>query len=365
MRDVIHVPAAKIWDKAADFFQDKIIKPVKRFFTVTLPDLPDKVMAAIRAMPRTIARAIGFAFGYIWQQIKDGFDNVKEWWNSWTFEEIWNNIKRDFIDPAWEWITGLSERVTEWWNSWTFEGIWNNIKTSFIDPIWEWITGLPDRVTEWWNSWTFEGIWNSIKTSFIDPVWNWVTGLPTRVTEWWNSWSFADIYTKFYDSLIKPVEDWFQAIPDKVKGWWKSFTGWFSEGSKEGADAAKQSGGLIEGTYDGRVDNIRALVTAGEWVTRKRVVDKPMAKMLLADLNEERINPADFYAALNLATAPNVMAIAAPTSAVSPVGAGTVVNNTRNSGLSTGDIHIHNPVREKSDQSLRRTLHTVAFRLNR
>lgn len=123
-----------------------------------------------------------------------------------------------------------------------------------------------------------------------------------------------------------------------------------------------QSGGLVDGHYDGRPDTVNSWLTAGEWVTRKRVVDKPMAKQLLGDLNNERLDPAQFYAALSGLTVTSIPSSSLKHTVLSPQ-AMTVstVNNNGRGGLQVGDITINNPIRERTDRSLRRTLQTAAY----
>lgn len=147
-----------------------------------------------------------------------------------------------------------------------------------------------------------------------------------------------------------------------------------------------ESGGVIGGTYDGRPDTKNVWLTVGEHVTRKRVVDKPGGKQLLAALNNEQIDPQQLlaalgkhgaertkderwmdpsrlYAGLHAAVQPTVRA----TPRVHAPATGHVVHNdhSKHSGLSTGDITINNPVREPASRSLRRTLHASAYMINR
>jgi hypothetical protein len=132
------------------------------------------------------------------------------------------------------------------------------------------------------------------------------------------------------------------------------------EAAKAGRHSA--SGGVVAGTYDGRDDTKKHWLTVGEFVTRRRVVDKPGVRGLLTALNEERLDPALIYAGLTLAT--QRVTQARPSVHAVPSLAAAVTNNTtntRNSGLALGDVTINNPVREPSDRSLRRTLQTLAY----
>ncbi len=269
-----------------------------------------------------------------------------------------------------QWIRKLPERVESWWKSWTFADVWNAIYNNVFKKVWEFFFSLPDRVMKWWDSWTFGEVWDKIYANVVTPVVDWFMNLPAAVTAWWESWSFSDLWDKFYAQFIGPVVGWFKNMPDRIKEAWNEFWGSVGEGSKDAGglpgSLGKQSGGVIEGTYDGRVDTRLVPLTIGEFVARKRVVDKPMGKMLLTELNEERLQPADFYAALNGATKMANLSVSVP--AMSVVGqdrtGDTITNTTTNhnrGGNSFGDVHIHNPVREKSDLSMRRTLHKLAY----
>lgn len=128
----------------------------------------------------------------------------------------------------------------------------------------------------------------------------------------------------------------------------------------------KYSGGLVEGPRDGRVDTIDARLTAGEFITRRRIVDKPYVKQLLDDLNNDRFDPAQFYAGLNSMSLSSVPSASMNRMVISPQSMTvSTVNNHGKGALHIGDVTINNPVREKSDRSLRRTLQNAAYLHNR
>jgi hypothetical protein len=123
-----------------------------------------------------------------------------------------------------------------------------------------------------------------------------------------------------------------------------------------------QTGGLVGGRRDGRVDTIPILATVGEFMIRKRVVDKPGVRELLSALNEERLDPAALYAALDVATQRGDFPFAIPSQIAGA--APTTINNTR-TGMAFGDVIINNPRQERSSSSLRQTLQTLAFMAQR
>lgn len=330
-----------------DAYNKNITQPI----LAALRRVAKSVTNWLKELPHKVVHTVGFVTGYALAKLA----------------QLGNRVGK--------WIRALPGRVTEWWNSWTFKELWESIERNVFFPIFRFFFSLPAKVQKWWNSWTFAEVWDWFWKSVIVPIEDWFKNIPAAVTEWWNSWSFGALWDKFYDEFIGPFWGFFKDIGKNIGEWWSSST-------KEGAQAAggvdgdpstaKQSGGLIEGVFDGRVDTVRAALTAGEWVTRKRVVDKPMAKMLLADLNEERINPADIYdparlyAGLNGATRFANVSVNTPAMSLvghdqgSSVTNNNVTNETRG-GHSFGDVHIHNPVREKSDVSMRRTLHKLAY----
>jgi hypothetical protein len=177
------------------------------------------------------------------------------------------------------------------------------------------------------------------------------------------------------DNIIQPVITFFSELGDHIgdwiKGGWEAAKGWVSSlwdraggNIEKGMESRKMSGGLIEGVYQGIQDTAKVWATPGEFMVRKSRVDEPGAKAFLSDFNEGRITMADLYGGLAASTAP-VMSIV-PAEAQAMTGSvPTVVNNTVNHAPVMGDVTINNPVRERSEHSLRRQVQIAAIRHRR
>ena len=113
----------KQWEKAASWFNEKVIQPIVKFFT------------------------------NLWTKITETFKNTKEWFSE-KFSAAWEGIKN-----AWN-------SAGEW-----FKGIWNNISSAFGN-VKEWFkTKFSDgwqavkNVFSDWGSF-FSGLWSKIKSTF-------------------------------------------------------------------------------------------------------------------------------------------------------------------------------------------------------
>jgi len=261
---------------------------------------------------------------------------------------------------------------------------------AFYAFMWSfWSETVPKAVgafyTYMWSFWT-EKVPAAL-AAFYTTMWAfWTEKVPAAVaafyTFMWKFWTetVPGAVSAFYTTMWK---FWTSDVPDAVKRGleiiWehiKGIPGWFKKGFDEGTNTTRglqsvpgrQSGdlisgprdGLIRGTPDGRVDTQPIMATIGEFMVRKRVVDKPGAKNLLRDLNEERLDPAVLYAALDLAVRGNTTPSRVPARAMA--GATQVVNTTSNSrGFHIGDVTINNPVRERAGKSIRSTLQTLVY----
>lgn len=198
----------------------------------------------------------------------------------------------------------------------------------------------------------------------------------SRLGGWVSSaWSGANKWA--HDHLTVPVQNFFKGIgsffaglPDAIERAAESlpFVGPFIRARRESHEVnvitprTRASGGLIDGHRDGRVDNIPILATVGEFMIRRRVVERPGVKRLLTALNEEQLDPAALYAALDIATKQGNFPFRVPEKIIG--GAPTTINSTR-TGMAFGDVIIHNPRQERSSASIRRTLQTLAFMAER
>jgi hypothetical protein len=174
-----------------------------------------------------------------------------------------------------------------------------------------------------------------------------------------------------HDYLVAPIVSFIKKVfdnptalihPSKLVQLWNESVNEAAQNIAKG----KMSGGIIEGVYQGIEDHVRILATPGEFMMRKRAVDEPGAKAILTDWNEGRIKVSDLVGGLAASTAPPVMSIVAPDTSNLTGRVPSVVNHTVNHApVFGGDVVINNPVREKSEFSLRRQLQMSANRHRR
>jgi len=296
--------------------------------------------------------ARGVVDQYVIQPFLDGWKTFKGWIDSLFSSIAGSDLVQGFLDRfkhGWQlftgWVDAAWSAVSGLAKTYLVDGFvrgWNMFR-GWVSSAWGAVSGLAktyllDPFLRGWA--TFKGWLDAVWTSLI----NTIKSLPTAIL-------LAAEALPLVGSYIKA-----RAVAMGIQP------------SLAGATAhtlpGHQSGGVVEGTYDGRTDTVNRRLTIGEFVTRKRVVDKPGGKQLLRALNDELFDPATVFAALNHAAASVHIPAQSPARvrAASAVVNNTTNNdNTRNAGLSIGDITINNPVREQSSRSLRRSLHTLAY----
>lgn len=303
---------------------------ITTFFTKTLPEVAS---AALSAVTDFFTVTIPHAASAAWRGITDFFTVTLPS----VANAVWNSITAFFTKT-------LPNAAS---------AAWKGITTFFTDT-------LPD---------VFHTVVDSISTFFG-------TTLPNFFTETLPN-AIKSLPGFLLDNLVHPVVDFFSGlgdhIGDAIKGGWDKVKGWaqslWDRGSKN-VDAGresqnKMSGGLITGVYQGVEDTVRLRATPDEFVMRRSKVMEPGAKAILTDWNEGRLKVDDFYKGLSSTVAPPVMAMVPPEATQLTNRVPMVVNNTVNHAPLMGDVTIHNPIREKSEATLRRQIHIAAIRHRR
>lgn len=217
--------------------------------------------------------------------------------------------------------------------------------------------------------------WKGLKTHLLDPLGKFFSEtIPNFFTK-----TIPDAIAKLpgfiKDNVLTPIANFFsngaEALGAFFSGGWGKVKQLFSSalsGISETKNTNKMSGGVIEGVYQGIEDNVRLHATSGEFVVRRGKTQQPQGQRFLTDFNEGRFNPADWYAGLSAQAMPQVqvMSVVPPSAAALTNRVVTSsVSTTTNAGLSMGDITINNPVREKAEHSLRRSIQVAAVRHRR
>lgn len=164
-------------------------------------------------------------------------------------------------------------------------------------------------------------------------------------------------------ALITPFTDFFAALGKHNFGYWLLHPAEIVGVLQDTFVDKKMSGGLIQGVYQGVQDTAHVMATPGEFMVRKSKVDEPGAKAFLNTFNEQGMTA--LYGGLAASTAPQVMSMVPPEARALTGAVPTVVNHTVNHAPVMGDVTINNPVREKSEATLRRQIHIAAIRHRR
>lgn len=307
-----------------DGFKKYVGGPIANFVTKDIPGYFHDAVDGLKGIGKDILnlltlpirieiKAIGILFGKI---IPDAFSGASKLIDKYIFTPI-----GDFVGKT---VTLFTDTIPKW-----FSGAIKSFEDGVITPIVDWIADkLPGTWGDSIKSW-FSSAINFFNTEVLDPIVSIIGKIPGVIKE---------LFTHPVDFFKNGLT----GVIDAIK-------------SLFGIPTGMHSGGEVAGTYSGRVDQVRAVLTEGEFVVRRNKAQQPGAKAFLNDFNEGRVNPADFYAGLSAATAPAVMTLVPPTNALSP-SAAAAVTNVRG-GFQMGDVTIHNPVREKAERSLRRALH--------
>lgn len=251
---------------------------------------------------------IGYAIGFVWGKLQVFGDWVAETWEStkqWfidlparvaeTAGDIWDKLEgagvwlgKKLIELG-DWFKNLPTKVAYW-----AKGIWDALPGAMawlgrkLTELGNWFRALPGKVASW-----AKGIWDALPgvrawlAAKLSDLGGWFRNLPSKVGYWaegiWNSlpgvgqW-LADIGTSIYE--------WAIALPGKIGGWvgnvFRKVTGSFSAGFTKGESDAKYNGGkILKRAGGGSVPGIRAnsdtvpaMLTPGEVVIRKAMVNR-------------------------------------------------------------------------------------------
>jgi hypothetical protein len=377
------------------------VRGIKTFFTETLPGLPKR---AIGSIIFNLGRLTVFFTEQLPRDVKHFFtDTVPA-----RARDAWRGIKRNLWDPVKNFVTQdipgfFTETIPRW-----FDGAGKTFDRKVIRPVKRFVTqSIPNFFAETIPNW-FESLPGIFNRNVKDPFNNFINGIPGFFTEtipkWfesapkWISTHIKEPLSNFFtqkipqfftedipnaakklpgllsDKIVKPFTEFFGGLHSHIKltdlvsgakDLWDWARNLFHEGEEVQRGTRKMSGGLIEGVYQGIQDTVHVQATPGEFYVRKSKVDQPGVKAFLRDFNEDRINMADLYSGLSASTAPQVMSMVPPNARSMTGAVPTVVNTTVNHAPLMGDVTINNPVREKSDHSLRRQVQIAAMRHRR
>jgi hypothetical protein len=229
-----------------------------------------------------------------------------------------------------------------------------------------WFVDLPNKVEDFFIKHLPASLGKGLaffKSIFFDPIANFFGNtIPNFFTKDIPN-AISKIGPFLKNALIGPFQHFFDLMKKHDFGYWLTHPGDFFSSLKDAFIDRKMSGGLIKGVYQGVEDKALSWVTPGEMVIRRSKTQEPGAKMFLQDFNERGMEA--LYSGLSASTKPQVMSMVAPEAQGLTGRVPTVVNNTVNHAPVMGDVTINNPVREKSEYSLRRQVQLAAIRHRR
>jgi phage-related protein len=197
-----------------EFVRDKVVKPFidgfKKAFGIASPStvMEEQGVNIIDGMKKGIEDA--------WNNAKKWFTDkiiapLKEW-----FTEAWEDIKK-FASDAWTKIEEVWTTVSTWFK----DNVTEPVKTFFSD-VWEdikgFFTGAWDDIKLTWetvSTWFYDNVTEPVKTFFSD-TWE---DISTKVTGVWEdiktAWNEAT--TWFNDTIWQPIKDKAGEVWDSIK----------------------------------------------------------------------------------------------------------------------------------------------------
>jgi hypothetical protein len=299
---------------------------------------------------------IGWAIGELWDGVKalgtwlaETWNDAVDWvkglpqlladtagniWDSFVTFNVWLGVK---FAEAVKWLKGLPKRLAD-----TAGNIWNNLKSflawlgvKFAEAA-IWLRGLPKRIAD-----TAGNIWNNLKSfvGWLGDKWVaagvWLANLPSKVAKAAGDiWSGMKDVGEWIKDQGQKIADWAGRIGQNIKNVWDNLLGGFNDqqsGKPKGTSKGKSGKG--KGSYNGgkilrravggsvpgiraNSDTVPAMLTPGEFVIRKAIVNRIGADNL-AKLNSGILSYAQM---LQQAQQSTKMSKAMP-------GGGSVANN--------------------------------------
>lgn len=251
----------------------------------------------------------------------------------------------------------------------------------FSTTIPEWFTS----VREFGHGWS--GFWEQAKVQFSELTDNFVIGMK-GIKYFLETWlpnqiesSIMDLFNSLFGDTLSGIKDYFVNMLPK-----------FLVGENPGAPttaAPKQSqaahdiinpsnwnwdtvkklfgfsasGSKVRGVYDGRDDTEPYMLTSGEWVSRRGVVQSPRGEELFKGLDAGAFTPEQLLGGLTASSRAAVAPRATIPTQRALAGVATTYDNSRTHGGVNlhGPLTINNPVRERSERSVRRALNKLAY----
>ena len=291
-------------------------------YTKAIKDRLNEIIGPVKTWLEEKLKPVADAFSGVWENITDGFDNLKktlgEVFEGFTpltglfeqignalgsigevigliFQEKWESLKQDFQDAVtviqtiWQTLQPFFERLWETIKSifnvvapvigGFFKTAWEVIKTvwngvvGFFDNIWAGIE-MVFSVVKGVLSGDFSDAWESIQNSWnttvewFQGIWDGISGIFSSIGEW-----FGDVFGAAWENIQtewKDVTNWFSEIYNNIKQAFSDVKIWFSERFQEAKDSVQNIWNNIGNWFQEKYDNIKNVFTnIKPWFTEK------------------------------------------------------------------------------------------------
>lgn len=377
----------KFWDGMAD--ASVWLSKQSKKFTTWVKDLPHNIGAASRQLwddlvgldawlkvqtksAETWAKNLP---GNVGKWIGDVFKNVQDI-NAWLLVQA---------SKAETWVESLPGKFAKWagnvFNKVQSINAWLLVQEAKAAS---WVASLPGKFATWAGN-----VWRSVGTiqTWIEAqevkAYNWFRSLPGKIASWaGNTFGKMKGIGSWISEQASSLASFIGSIPGKIAAAFSA--GWNSapknpQGHAAGGMIYRASGGEVPGEGDG--DTVPAMLTPGEIVINKKVVNAVGAQNLL-NLNSglisfsEMLNQAmssaqtnkskgsaypDFLSGAGLSgySSPALQSFNAPSAAMFNSNSSSSV--THHTGTTIGQIVVNNPKPEPTSDSLPRTLRKASY----
>lgn len=331
-------PIKAKWQEITTWFDTNVIQPIKTAW--------NSIVENVTAITQTI----GALFVALWQIIDETFITpLRDAWNAWYDQNV--QPKLDALAAAWEvvraaFVTKFNEIkifFTTWWSTSIqpkldlLKDVWETVRLEFAKKFGE----IGTFFTTWWSTSiqpkidAIVNVWETVKQGFITKF--------TEIGAWWDEWKKLtfDAKVEAMKSGLQSLFDtdtWYNWMIDAVGGImsaWNKLQLKLSVPSNFITEALgiagksitldtpdlpipekRFSGGSVLGA--GTRDSVSTMLTPGEFVIRKAMVDKYGSPMLKA-INQGSFTSPRFDTSGTMGSTMNVRGEPSATNVVAPM----------------------------------------------
>lgn len=287
-------PVISAWNTVSGWVDENVIQPIKNAWNT--------ISTEVSAVVETIAALLVAIWQIFDEQV---ITPIKTAWNAWYDDNVapklqalkdwWEKIRAEFALK----FNAIKTFFITWWNTSiqpkldTIKEVWENVRSNFVEKF----NAIKDFFVDWWNTNIqpkidiFVGMWEQIRAAFVEKF--------EAIGDWWDEWkrlTFDQKVDAMKASLSKIFnwKTWYNWMIDAVGGIMKAWNKLRLElsvpdnfvtsalgiaGKSITLDTPDlpipekiYAGGSVAG--EGSRDSVAAMLTPGEFVVRKAMVDK-------------------------------------------------------------------------------------------